>query len=139
MDLQGKVALVTGGAHRVGKAIALALAARGADVVIHYNQSEDKAQETVREIDALGVRGSILRANLGNPLSIEDMFVKLEASYGKLHVLVNSASTFQAKDFLSISFDDWNYTMGVNLRAPFVCSQLAAHLMLARGEGGCIV
>lgn len=139
MDLRDKVALVTGGAHRVGKAIAMALAARGAHIIIHYNQSEEKAQETSREIRGMGVRSVAIRANLGNPVSIEEMFVHIEAQFGKLHVLVNSASAFQAKEFLSISLEDWNYTMAVNLRAPFVTSQLAAHLMLARGEGGCIV
>lgn len=139
MDLQGKVALVTGGAHRVGRTIAMALAERGADLIIHYNQSEALAQETAREIREMGRRGVAIRANLGNPLSIEELFVLIEAQFGRLDVLVNSASAFQAKEFLSLSLEDWNYTMAVNLRAPFVTSQLAAHLMLARGEGGCIV
>jgi NAD(P)-dependent dehydrogenase (short-subunit alcohol dehydrogenase family) len=139
MDVRGKVALVTGGAHRVGRAIALALAKQRADVIIHYNRSEEKAAETVRELRALNVRAEMVQANLGNPMSIEEMFAQIETYFGRLHVLVNSASAFQAKDILEVTIEDWNYTMAVNLRAPFLCSQLAAHLMLARGEGGCIV
>ena len=139
MEIDGKVALVTGGAHRVGRAIALSLAERGAHVLVHYNLSEAAAQQTVREIEALGVQANLIHANLGDPLSIEDMFVLLESQFGKLHILINSASAFKAADFLELTVEDWNYAMAVNLRAPFLCSQRAAHLMLARGERGCIV
>jgi NAD(P)-dependent dehydrogenase (short-subunit alcohol dehydrogenase family) len=139
MDIHGKVALVTGAAHRVGKVIALALAGRGAHVVVHYNRSEEAARETVAEIRALGVQAITVKANLGNPLEIEDMFTQIEAFFGRLEILVNSASTFQPAELLELTLDDWNYTMAINLRAPFQCSQLAAHLMLARGAGGAIV
>lgn len=139
MNIDGKIALVTGAAHRVGKAVALVLAQQGADVVIHYNRSEDYARETAREVELLGRRALLVQANLGNPLSIEDLFVHIEAAFGRLNIVVNSASAFQAKDFLEINLDDWNYTMAINLRAPFLISQRAAYLMLARGEGGVIV
>ncbi len=139
MDPKGKVALVTGGARRVGKTIALGLAARGMDVLIHYNRSEEEAQETVAQISRLGVRGEAVQGNLGNPLDIERLFVALESYFGQIDVLVNNASAFQAREVLELTVDDWNYVMAVNLRAPFLCSQRAAHLMLARGTPGVIV
>ncbi len=139
MDIHGRVALVTGAAHRVGKVIALALAERGAHIVVHFNRSEEAAHETEAEIRALGVQAIMVRANLGNPLEIEDMFTQVEAFFGRLEILVNSASTFQSADLLELTLDAWNYVMAINLRAPFQCGQLAAHLMLARGTGGVIV
>lgn len=139
MNLDGKVAMVTGAARRVGKSIALALAGKGAHILVHYDRSEDDAQQTAEEIRRLGVRAEIVQANLGNPVSIEQMFTAAESHFGRLDVLVNSASAFQKRDFLELSIEDWNYVIGINLRAPFLCSQLAAHLMLARGEGGCII
>ena len=139
MDLEGKVALVTGGARRVGRAIALALAARGMDVLVHYHRSEAEAQETVEQIRALGVRAEAAQANLGNPLDIEHMVVVLENYFGRVDVLVNNASTFQARDALEMTIDEWNYVMAVNLRAPFLCCQRAAHLMLARASQGVVV
>ncbi len=139
MDLKGKVALVTGGARRVGRVIALALAQRGMHVMVHYNRSEEAAAQTVEEIRALGVRGEMVQGNLGNPLDIEQVFVAHESHFGQLDVLVNSAATFESGDVLELTVEDWNYVMAINLRAPFLCSQRAAHLMLARGTGGVIV
>ena len=131
MDPKGKVALVTGGARRVGKTLALGLAARGMDVLIHYNRSEDEARETVQHIRRLGVQGEAVQGNLGNPLDIEAVFVALESYFGRIDVLVNSASAFQPRSALELTVDEWNYVMAINLRAPFLCSQRAAHLMLA--------
>lgn len=139
MDVQGKVALVTGGGRRVGRAIALGLAERGMNVMVHYNRSEIEARATLEELRALGVQAEAMQANLGNPLDIEHLFVAVESYYGRLDVLINSASTFVTGDVLETTVNDWNYVMAVNLRAPFVCSQRAAHLMLARRAQGVIV
>lgn len=139
MEVQGKIALVTGGGRRVGRAIALGLAERGMHTVVHYNRSEAEARDTLNEIRALGVQAEMVQANLGNPIDIEHMFVAIESYYGRLDVLINSASTFVIGDILETTIDDWNYVMAVNVRAPFLCSQLAAHLMLARRTKGVIV
>ena len=139
MELKGKVALVTGGAHRVGKAIALRLAHEGASVLIHYHRSEKEARQTLDEIMAVGGVAEPLRGNLGNPLDIERMFVALEARFGRLDVLVNNAATFHSGHILEETIEDWNYIMSINLRAPFLCSQRAAHLMLARDAEGVII
>jgi NAD(P)-dependent dehydrogenase (short-subunit alcohol dehydrogenase family) len=129
LDLQNRAALVTGSAHRVGKAIALALARRGADILIHYGRSEDEAEQTRREIEALGVRASIFPANLAEPDQIATLFEAARERFGRLDVLVNSAASFQKQAFDKITPESWERSMRVNLRAPFLCSQQAARLM----------
>jgi pteridine reductase len=139
MDLRGRIALVTGSGQRLGREIALGLARRGAHVVVHYNHSEAGAFRTAEMIQAMGVKAIAVQANLVMPLEIEQLFVAIEATFGRLDVLVNSASTFQRRDVLEATVEEWNYVMAVNLRAPFLCSQRAAHLMLARGTPGVII
>lgn len=134
MSLKGRVALVTGGAHRVGKAIALALAADGADVVVHYGKSHDKAQQTVSEIEALGCRSLALSGDLADPQAIQALFSSVHEAYGQLDILVNSAATFEHSRFEQISLEQWDRAINVNLRAPFLCMQHAARLM--RGNDG---
>jgi pteridine reductase len=129
MDLNGKVALVTGAAHRVGKAIALALAREGANLVIHYGSSESAAQQTAAEIATLGAEAISVQADLSDPPQIEALFEALQSRFGRLDVLVNSAASFQKRPFDQISLEDWERVMAINLRAPFLCTQHAARLM----------
>jgi NAD(P)-dependent dehydrogenase (short-subunit alcohol dehydrogenase family) len=136
--LSGQVALVTGGAHRVGKAIALALARAGADLTIHYHRSAAAARDTANEISALGRRALVVGADLGDVAAITHLFGAVEREFGGLDVLVNSASVFEATDFLSMTPQQWDLTLDVNLRGPAFCSQAAARLMLPRGGGNIV-
>jgi len=129
MDLHNRVALVTGAAHRVGKAIALELARHGAHVVVHYGGSVEAAQLTAGEIAALGVEALPFQADLSQTEAIEALFRAVEGHFGRLDVLVNSASNFMKQPFDAIGLDDWKAAMDVNLRAPFLCTQRAARLM----------
>ena len=138
MELNGGVALVTGAARRVGKAIALALAHEGMHILVHYGGSAEEAGQTVEEIAGLGVVAQKAQADLSQPDDIERLFQAVRGHFGRLDVLVNSASTFQKKDFFEVTLEDWDRVMAVNLRAPFLCSQHAARLML-EGEGGAVV
>jgi pteridine reductase len=135
MDLANRIALVTGSAHRVGKAIALELAAAGAQLVIHYHTSADAARETVAEIRALGRRAVALPADLSQPAQIHALFARAEAEFGALDVLVNSASIMETGDAATLSLEAWNRSLTVNLTAPFLCAQHAVRLMRSRGEG----
>jgi pteridine reductase len=139
MDLQGRVALITGSARRVGKAIALGLASRGADVMVHYHRSADEAARTVAEIRAQSVHAESVQADLSVPSAIEVLFDTLRAEFGRVDVLVNSASVFQAADLLDVTVDDWEAVMAVNLRAPFLCSQHAARMMQSGSGDGVII
>jgi len=138
MELKDKVALVTGGAHRVGKAIAVALAEAGAHVVVHYHAAEAAALETKAEIEALGVRAVAVRADLSTAAGIDALFAAAEAAFGGLDVLVNSAAVMQAGDVRTLTRAAWQQVMDLNLTAPFFCAQAAARLMAGRG-GGVIV
>lgn len=129
MQLQGKFALVTGAAHRVGKAIALALAEQGVHIAVHYGRSEEAAQETLAAIRALGVRAFTASADLRDPEQIAALFAHVESEFGRLDILVNSAANFVKRPFLDTTVEDWKNVMQANLRAPFLCTQHAARLM----------
>lgn len=129
MKLQGKYALVTGAAHRVGKAIALALAAQGVNIAVHYGRSTEAARTTLTEIQALGVQAFSVSADLRDPAHIAALFARVEAEFGQLDILVNSAANFVKRPFLDTTVEDWKNVMQANLRAPFICTQHAARLM----------
>ncbi len=139
IDLKGKVALVTGSARRVGKAIALGLAAEGMHLVVHHHSSSDQeAAETADAIRAYGVETIIVRADQSRPDEVGRLFERVRESYGRLDVLVNSASNFRATPILDVSYQEWRDVIDTNLTGPFLCSQQAAGLMREKG-GGAIV
>ncbi len=133
IDLKGKVALVTGSARRIGKAIALELAHEGMHQIIHHGHSDQEAEDTAREVETLGVQCTIIKCDLSNPADIERMFAKIKERFERLDVLVNSASTFTQGSLAEMPLSDWQATLNVNVTAPFLCSQQAARLM---GESG---
>jgi pteridine reductase len=136
MELEGTTALVTGGAHRVGRAILLALARAGADVVLHYHRAEAQAQATQAEAQALGRRVLRVRADLSRVEEIEAMFEEVRRTFPALQVLVNSAAIMEAQPVEQVTSADWDRTLDLNLRAPFFCAQQAAKLM---ARGGVII
>jgi NAD(P)-dependent dehydrogenase (short-subunit alcohol dehydrogenase family) len=130
-ELDGRVVLVTGAARRIGRGIALRLAAEGARVAIHYFESEDDARRTAAECgDA-----PLFRANLESVAEIERMFAAIGARFGRLDALVNNAARFTRFDPLAITEKDWDFIHSVNLKAVFFCCQQAARLMLDSGGG----
>lgn len=133
MLLPNKIALITGGAHRVGKAIALELANAGAHIIVHYNAAEKAAQETVQEIETLGRLAWAVQADLSQPAEIETMFSYISEKCGALDVLVNSASIMETGDARTLPLEAWNRALAVNLTAPFLCAQHAARLMQSEG------
>lgn len=139
VDLTEQVALVTGGAHRVGKAIALELARRGADILVHYGTSAEAATETVREIKSLGVNAFSVQADLSTQAGIETVFSALHEHFGRLHILVNSAANFQQRELLEVSLPEWEETLAINLTAPFLCTQAAAALMRENDPSGGVI
>ncbi len=135
-SLSGCRALVTGGGHRVGRAIALALAAAGADVVVHYGESADEAERTVRDIQALSRRSLALQADLRDPNAISGLFNAFDDAFGRLDVLVNSAASFVRRPLSDVTAGDWDAVMEVNLRAPLLCIREASVRMLGRRADG---
>ena len=108
---QQKFAFITGAADRVGRAIALHMAETGYDVGIHYRTSEEKAIQTQREIEALGRRAFIFKANLANPDEIKSMFKQLSQNNSHIDVLVNSAAIMPRSDLMKISWHDWDQVL----------------------------
>jgi len=134
--LEGKVVLVTGAAKRIGRSIALALAAEGARVAIHYNGSETEARATAAECGG----APVFHANLESVPEIRAMFDRIAAHFGTVHGLVNNAARFTQFEPLEIEEADWDFIHSVNLKSVFFCCQAAAKIMLAgallRVEGG---
>ena len=130
---RNELALVTGGAVRLGREIALALAREGYAVALHYHSSADKAKKTAREIEKLGVPVYLLQADLREPGQIQSCFTKMAELPQPLAVLVNSASVMPRGDLRSLPVAEWDDTLAVNLRAPWLCAQAAAELMQSRG------
>ena len=137
--MTGRVALVTGAAHRVGKAIALALAAEGMAVVVHYYRSASYARQTVGEITAQGVEATAAAADLSTPEGVDELFDAALARFGRLDALVNSAAIMERLSVPDITPAEWDRSLNLNLRGPFLCSQRAARQMLTQPEGGVIV
>ncbi len=138
MDLNGKVALVTGGARRVGRELSLGLARAGADVVVNYCHSAAEAEATAADIVALGRRAITVRADLSRKTDIVRLVRETADAFGRLDVLVNNSSTFESTPLLAIEEEEWDRVLGVNLKGPFFLAQ-AAHPLLRRDGGGVIV
>jgi NAD(P)-dependent dehydrogenase (short-subunit alcohol dehydrogenase family) len=139
IDLTDQVAIVTGSAHRVGKAIALELARRGVHILVHYGTSTSAATETVREIKSFGVDAFPVQADLSKPEGIEAVFAALQEHFHRLNILVNSAANFQQRDLLDVTLEDWQQTLNINLTAPFFCSQAAVPIMRRNDPSGGVI
>jgi len=139
VSLNGKVVMVTGSAQRVGRAIMLAFAREGADVIIHHSSSDAKAASAAAEARALGVDALIVKGDYSDPAQIDANFEQIKAHYGRFDVLVNSASILEKADFFDITAESWRRVIDINLNAPFLVTQAAAKLMRDINTTGVII
>ena len=130
-------ALITGGAVRVGRAVALALAREGMDIAIGYHRSTAAARQTRRDLEALGVRAVCLRADLASAGAARRLAHEAADTLGGLEVLVNSAAVFARTPLATLTPATYDRFLDLNLRGAFFCAQAAAELM--RRRGGAIV
>ncbi len=130
-NLRGRVILVTGAAKRIGRSIALRLAREGADVAIHYRDSEDEARRTAKECGG----APIFQADLEKVPEIERLFSAIEGRLGSLYGLVNNAARFALKNPLEVTEADWDFIHNVNLKAVFFCCREGARSMQKSGGG----
>lgn len=137
MELRGRVALVTGAAHRVGRALALALAGRGMRLAIHYHSSESEARDTARDAEAAsgGAEAWAVRADLSESAAPGRLVDEVASHFGSLDVLVNSAAIMVRIPLDEVTPEKWDTTFALNLRAPFFCAQAAAKVMRRGGAG----
>ena len=153
-DFKGKVALVTGAARKrgIGHATAVRFAMEGADVVVNdcYPSPEKPSEEekaadwkgldsVVAEIEAQGVRGLAITADISDSKSVQNMVSRAIAEFGKIDILIANAGTIQWCPFLDFKEEDWRRTMAVNLDGTFYCCQTVARHMVERGDGGAMV
>jgi pteridine reductase len=124
-----RVALVTGAGKRLGRAVALRLAAEGCDLVIHYRSSEREAREVVSEVEKLGRRALAVSADLAQLAEIKNLFAQAAQYFGRLDILINSAANFFATPFAQTTEAQWNRALDSNLKAPCFCAQAAAPLL----------
>lgn len=121
-----RVALVTGAAKRLGRAVALRLAEEGADLVIHYRSSQREANDTLLEVEKLGRRALAIPADLTKVTEIQNLFEQAVKHFGRLDILVNSAANFVETPFASTTEAGWDRSLNSNLKAYFFCAQAAA-------------
>jgi len=126
VEIKGKVALVTGGAVRIGRAICENLAGKGAKVAVHYNRSEKEAKD---------LRLETFQADLSNASDIEKLVQEVEKKLGPIQVLINNASIFKKTPLFEIRESDWEKHININLRAPFLLAQVVSKGMLERKQG----
>ncbi|MBP0447063.1 SDR family oxidoreductase [Roseomonas sp. SSH11] len=133
-----RAALVTGGAKRIGRSIALALAEAGFDLAIHHHDSKDEAEETAAAIRAMGRRATLLRADLSREEEVESLIPDATARLGPIGVLVNNASRFERDEWDSATRESWDRHIEPNLRAPFVLTQALALALPDEAEGAVV-
>jgi len=135
MEIEGKVALVTGSARRLGRAIALALAERGAELVVHYRDSEREALEVLARARRFGGKPIAVQGDLAVPEEAAKILEAALAAFGRIEILINSASVFFRTPLDQVTVADWDRVLAVNLRAPFLLCQGAAAAMRRQGRG----
>ena len=137
MDLHERVALVTGGAHRLGRAIAIGLGQAGANVVVHYNRSADQARLVVQELELFGVQATAVGGDLSRVSEVERVVDTAVARWGRLDVLVNNAGIWGKTPIGTVTEQRWNELIDTNLRSAFFAAQRAAPAL--RTAGGSVV
>ena len=131
--LQGQAALVTGGSSGIGKGIALALAEAGADVVVNYAGSEEKARKVVEELSARGGRYLMHQADVSQEDQVRQMFDRIRTELGTLHILINNAGIQKDASFDEMTLEQWQAVLSVNLTGQFLCAREAVREFKRRG------
>lgn len=133
--LENRVALVTGAGKRLGRAVALRLAAEGADIAVHYGKSQSEAQELVAEIEKSERKAAAFGADLLDVEAISKLINEVAQNFGRLDILVNSAANFLETKFLETTEESWDSSLDTNLKGPYFCTQAAAPYLEKSGQG----
>jgi enoyl-[acyl-carrier protein] reductase III len=131
MDLHNKVALVTGSSRGIGRAIALELGRRGADVIINHRRNSTRAQAeaVAHELHTLGRRTLVVKADVADPQDVAQMFSLIQSEFGALHIVVNNAASAVFRPLLQLEEKHWEHVWDVNVKAINVCIKQAVPLM----------
>ena len=129
-----KVALITGGSRGIGRAITLALADMGAHVVINYFRKTSLAEATARDAAERGVRAHIIKANIGEPDKVDNLFNEIKEKFGRLDIFIGNAASGVPRSAMELDARGWDWTMDINARSFLLCAQRAAELMTNGGK-----
>ncbi|MFN2145753.1 MAG: SDR family oxidoreductase, partial [Anaerolineales bacterium] len=132
---ENKIVLVTGSGRGIGRGIALHFARQGADVVVNFFRNRKPAEETAAEIEKLGRKALVVKANVGDIEAIENLFQQTEETFGGLDIFVNNAASGYNRPVMEQKVKGWDWTMDINARAYLFAAQEAVRLMVKRGGG----
>ncbi len=136
MSLQEKIAIVTGGGTGIGRAVSLELASQGANIVVNYYPGTlESAEATAAECEALGVKAMVFEADVANAEQVEAMFAAVMEKFGRVDILVNNAGITRDKLIMSMSEEDFNKVIDINLKGTFLCMKSAAKIMMKQRYG----
>ncbi len=135
LNLSGKIALVTGGSRGIGRECCLLLAGAGARVIINYGKSKEKAEALLNEIIGSGHEAAIFQADISKPEEVKALFEYIRKDSGRLDILVNNAGIIRDNLLLAMELSDWDKVHDVNLRGAFLCTKLAAEMMMLNHSG----
>jgi len=130
---EGKVVCITGSSRGIGRTLALRFAREGADVVINYVRNGNKAREVAKEIEELGRKALLVRANMAQEEKIIGMFDEIRSAFGRLDVFIHNAASGRNRAAMDVDVKGWDWTMNVNTRAFLICAQQSAALMPEEG------
>jgi len=135
MKLVGKAAIVTGASRGIGREIALELARQGADIVVNYSGSEERANNVVAEIKALGRDAFAFQCNVANSESVADMVKETIATFGKIDILVNNAGITRDNLLMRMKEEEWDDVININLKGVFLCTKAVTRQMMKQRSG----
>lgn len=138
LPFEGRVALVTGAARRIGRSIALKLAAEGAAIVVNYRNSKAEAEKVAAQIAGMERRAMAWQADVSRREEVARMFAAVEREFGRLDILVNNAGMFFSVPFEKLTEEQWDTILDANLKSQFLCAQAAAPLLRRSGRGAII-
>lgn len=138
MELKGKVALITGGGTGLGREIARQLAREGMAVAVNYSRSKEDAEDTVKELEGLGVKAQAVQADVAKPAEIKQMVDQVAESFGRIDLLINNAGVTKFVNFPDLDGleeEDWDRILNINTKAPFFAARAVAPIMRQNGGG----
>jgi len=135
INLNGEIALVTGGSKGIGRASCLALAKAGAFVAVNYNSSIDEAKKTVDEINSLGGKSDIYKADVSSEEEVSNMFKKIKDKFGAIDILVNNGGVIEDSLLISMTSNAWKKVVDINLGGVYNCTREATKMMIRKKKG----
>ncbi|MBW4827115.1 MAG: 3-oxoacyl-[acyl-carrier-protein] reductase [Clostridiaceae bacterium] len=133
--LKKKNALVTGGSRGIGRAIAIELSKQGANVIITYNSSKEKAKEVIKEIEKNGVKGLAIKANVSSEEDVKNMMKTIKSQFDSIDVLVNNAGVTKDNLLVRMKSEDWDEVINTNLKGVYLCTKAVARGMMKKRYG----